>query len=60
MSEHVAAARRYRHFLDDAQRANAAMLESGEGYEAGDVRAYILAKVRGEKVHRPRPVKWRK
>lgn len=60
LSEHVEAATRYRGFLADAQRANAAMLESGEGYEAGEVHGYILAKARGEKAKRPRPVKWRK
>lgn len=60
LSEHVEAARRYRGFLDDAQRANLAMLESGEGYDAGDVHGYILAKARGEKTKRPKPVKWRK
>ncbi len=60
LSEHVAAAKRYRGFLDDARRANAAMLESGEGYDARDVHGYILAKARGEKGQRPKPVKWRK
>ena len=60
LSEHVAAAKRYRSFLDDALRANAAMLKSGEGYDAQDVHGYILAKARGEKVKRPKPVKWRK
>ena len=60
LSEHVDAAKRYRGFLDDARQANLAMLESGMGYAAEDVHAYILARARGEKVKRPRPVKWRK
>lgn len=60
LSEHVDATKRYRDFLHDAQQANLAMLESGKGYAAEDVHAYILAKARGEKAKRPRPVKWRK
>ena len=60
LSEHVDAAKRYRGFLDDVRQANLAMLESGMGYAAEDVHAYILARARGEKVKRPRPVKWRK
>jgi predicted transcriptional regulator len=60
LTEHVAAANRYRVFLNDAARADAAMLESGVGYAAQDVRSYVLAKARGEKAKRPRPVKWRK
>ena len=60
LNEHVAAANRYRSFLDDAARADAAMRESGVGYAASDVRAYVLAKARGQKAKRPRPVKWRK
>ena len=60
LSEYVAAGKSYRGFLDDAERANAAMLESGACYAAGSVHAYILAKARGEKARRPRPGKWRK
>ena len=60
LTEHVAAANRYRSFLDDAARADDAMRVSGDGYAAEDVRAYVLAKARGEKVKRPKPVKWRK
>ena len=60
LSEYVAAAKSYRGFLDAARRADAAMQESGLGYAAEDVGAYILAKARGEKARRPRPVKWSK
>ena len=60
LSEHVDAAKRYRGFLDDAWHADRAMLDSGVGYAAEDVHAYVLARARGEKVKRPRPVKWRK
>ena len=61
LTEHVAAAAdRYRSFLDDAKRANAAMCANGIGYAMQDVHAYILAKASGEKVKRPRPVKWKR
>ena len=60
LAEHVAAAKRYRSFLDDAARADVAMQESGVGYAMQDVRAYIAAKVRGERAKRPSHVKWRK
>lgn len=36
------------------------MLESGEGYDAGDVHGYVLAKTRGEDVRRQKPAKWPK
>ncbi len=60
LSEHVAAAKRYRSFLDDATRADVAMQESGVGYAMQDVHAYVAAKVRGKRAKRPSPVKWRK
>ena len=60
LTEHVAAAKRYRSFLDDAARADVVMRESGVGYAMQDVHAYVLDKARGEKAKRPRPVKWRK
>jgi hypothetical protein len=58
LAEYVAAAKRYRSFLDDAARADVAMQESGVGYAMQDVHAYTAAKVRGEPVKRPRPVNW--
>ncbi len=60
LTEHVAAAKRYRSFLDDAARADAAMQDSGVGYAMQDVHAYVAAKVRGKRAKRPSPVKWRK
>ena len=60
LAEHVAAAKRYRGFLDDAARADVAMQESGVGYAMQDVHAYVSAKVRGKRAKRPSPVKWRK
>ena len=60
LSEHVAAAKRYRSFLDDAARADVAMQESGVGYAMQDVHAYVAAKVRGKRAKRPSAAKWRK
>lgn len=60
LAEHVAAAKRYQGFVDDAARADAAMQETGVGYAMQDVHAYVAAKVRGERAKRPTPVKWRK
>jgi hypothetical protein len=60
LAEHVAAAKRYRSFLDDAARADVAMQESGVGYAMPHVHAYVAAKLRGESTMRPSPVKWRK
>jgi predicted transcriptional regulator len=60
LAEHVAAAKRYRSFLDDAARADAAMQESGVGYAMQDVNAYVAAKVRGKRAKRPSAVKWRR
>ncbi len=60
LAEHVAAAKRYRTFLNDAARADVAMQESSVGYAMQDVHAYVAAKVRGKRAKRPSPVKWRK
>lgn len=59
LTEHVAAARRYRRFLDDAADADVAMQQNGVGYAMEDVHAYVAAKVRGKPAKRPKPVKWR-
>ena|SRR5487761_1965529 len=55
-----AGTKRYRNFLNEAARADAAMQESGVGYAMPDVHAYVEAKVRGEQVKRPSPVKRRR
>jgi predicted transcriptional regulator len=60
LAEHVAASKRYQNFLDDAVRADADMQQSGVGYAMQDVHSYVTAKIRGEAVKRPKPVKWRK
>ena len=60
LAEHVAETKGHRSFHDDAARADVAMQESGVGYAMPDAHAYVSAKVRGEKVKRPGPVKWRK
>ena len=60
LSEHVAAAKRYRSFLDEAARADIAMQETGVGYAMQDVHAYVAARVRGKPAKRPSAVKWRK
>jgi len=60
LAEHVAAAKRYRSFLDDAARADIAMQESGVGYAMQDVHAYVAAKVRGKRAKRPSAAKWHK
>ncbi len=60
LADHVAGTKRHRSFLDDAARTDVAMQESGVGYAMPEVHAYVAAKVRGEQVKRPSPVKWRK
>lgn len=60
LAEHVAETKGHRSFLDDAVRADVDMQTSGVGYAMPEVHAYIEAKVRGEPVKRPSPVKWRK
>ena len=57
---HVEAAERYQAFLDDGIRADEAMQRSGLGYAAGDVHAYLEAKIRGRAARRPRPSRWRR
>jgi len=56
----VEAAERYLAFLEDGMRADEAMQRSGLGYSAGDVHAYLDARIRKQAVRRPKPVRWRK
>lgn len=51
---------RYQAFLDDGMRADEAMQQSGLGYNAKDVHAYLEAKVQGRKARRPKAIRWRK
>ena len=60
LAEQVEAEELRQAFLDDAAKADAEMQASGLGYRMEDVHAYVAARVRGEKVKRPRPVRWRK
>lgn len=60
LGEQVEAEELRQAFLEDAAKADADMQASGLGYRMEDVHAYVAAKVRGEKVRRPRPVRWRR
>ena len=55
----VDAVERYEAFLDEGMRADEAMQQSGAGYDARQVHAYLEAKVRGRKARRPKAVRWR-
>ena len=55
----VEAMERHEQFIKDAIAADKEMRETGIAYAAKDVHEYLRAKVRGEKVKRPKPVKWR-
>ena len=51
--------RRYRRFVDDGMGADDRLRESGRGYEAKDVHAYLEAKAKGRPAPRPKAVRWR-
>lgn len=55
----VEAAERYEAFLAEGVRADEAMQLSGLGYAAGDVHAYLEAKIAGRSRRRPKPARWR-
>jgi len=57
---HVEAVQRYQTFIEEGVRADEAMQRSGLGYAAGDVHAYLEAKVQGRPARRPKQVRWRK
>lgn len=59
LESHVEAAERYQAFLEEGMHADLAMQQSGLGYEADDVHAYLAAKVAGQKARRPKPLRWR-
>lgn len=46
-------------FVNDALAAREAMLRSGEGYDASDVRAYFQARLAGGNPALPSAKKWR-
>lgn len=60
LEEQVQAAERFEQFLTAARQADKRMQESGMGYAAQDVHAYLEAKVAGRRAARPKPVQWRK
>lgn len=49
---------RYQAFLQDGIRADAAMQQSGVGYDAETVRSYLKAKASAAKTRRPRARRW--
>ncbi len=58
--ELAAMAAEYRaRFVTEAEAARKAMLESGKGYDAGKVRAYIQGRISGKKSARPKAKSWR-
>jgi predicted transcriptional regulator len=59
LESQVEAAERYERFIEDGMRADEAMQQTGLGYEAGDVHAYLEAKAKRRAARRPKPVRWR-
>lgn len=59
IEEHVARGELAEQFLKDAIATDVKTQRSGVGHEAVDVHAYVTAKVRGKKVQRPKPKRWR-
>jgi predicted transcriptional regulator len=59
LESQVEAEERYQAFLRDGLRADEAMQQSGVGYEADAVHAYLEARARGRKARRPRATRWR-
>jgi predicted transcriptional regulator len=56
----ASAAEKQESFFEDALAAQLEMLESGQGYDADEVHAYIEARIAGENPARPRARTWRK
>jgi predicted transcriptional regulator len=59
LESHVEAMELHEQFVRDGLAAEKEMQETGLGYAAEDVHAYIRARARGRKVKRPKPVRWR-
>ncbi len=47
-------------FVEEAIAAHTEMLENGSGYDAGDVRNYLRARLQDKGAKRPAPKPWRK
>jgi predicted transcriptional regulator len=60
LEERVDAAERFEKFIVEAREADGRMEQSGLGYAAEDVYAYLEARVAGRRKGRPKPVAWRK
>lgn len=60
LEEQVRAAERFDAFVADARKADARMQESGKGYVASEVHAYLEARVAGRNAKRPKPAQWRR
>jgi len=59
LESQVEAEERYQAFLEEGLRADEAMQQTGLGYEADAVHAYLESRVRGRKTRRPRATRWR-
>lgn len=53
------AAERRTDFLGEAQAAREQMLRTGKGYDAGDVHAWLKARIAGKRRAQPKAVSWR-
>lgn len=60
LEERVDAAERFEKFVAEARAADEHMQESGVGYAATDVYAYLEARVGSRRKARPKPIAWRK
>jgi predicted transcriptional regulator len=60
IEEQVQVEELHQQFLADAARADEAMQESGTGYDARNVHAYLEAKAAGRRGRKPRPMRWQK
>lgn len=57
LEERVAQSEAYAAFMAEALEADRKMTETGLGYAAEDVHQYLLDKLEGKPVKRPKPVK---
>jgi predicted transcriptional regulator len=57
LEERVEQSEAYAAFMAEALEADREMTETGLGYAAEDVHHYLLAKLEGKPVKRPRPIK---
>ena len=57
LEERVMQSEAYAAFIADALEADREMTETGEGYAMEDVHQYLLNKLEGKPVKRPKPIK---